>query len=262
MPSIATGATLANHDLRAIGVSGDGDTGSIGFGQFKHMVRRNVPVVYIVENNGVYGLTKGQFSATADEGQALKYYGKNDFPAIDLALEAMIGGCTFVARSFSGDAKQVQTLLKAAVSHKGTAVIDIISPCVTFNNAPDSTKSYPYGKEHEMPLHDIDYVPVREEIEVDYAEGESVEVKLHDGSYIRLKKLDFDYDPRNRAQAIAMLEQAQREQMFITGLLYYEEPRATLSETLNLTETPLAQLPGNKLRPSSEALASVMKAFM
>jgi len=262
MPSIATGATLANHDLLAIGVSGDGDTGSIGFGQFKHMVRRNVPVVYIVENNGVYGLTKGQFSATADEGQALKYYGKNDFPAIDLALEAIIGGCTFVARSFSGDAKQVQALLKAAVSHKGTAVIDIISPCVTFNNAPDSTKSYPYGKEHEMPLHDIDYVPVREEIEVDYAEGESVEVKLHDGSFIRLKKLDFDYDPRNRAQAIAMLEQAQREQMFITGLLYYEEPRATLGETLNLTQTPLAQLPEDKLRPASEALNSVMKTFM
>lgn len=261
MPSIATGATLANHNLLAIGVSGDGDTGSIGLGQFKHMVRRNVPIVYIIENNGVYGLTKGQFSATADEGQFLKYYGKNELPPIDLALEAIIGGATFVARSFSGDAKQVQSLLKAAVSHKGTAVLDIISPCVTFNNSPESTKSYPYGKEHEMPLHDIDYVPAREEIEVDYSEGETVEVQLHDGSYIRLKKLDFDYDPRNRAQAITMLEQAQREQLFITGLLYYEEPRPTLGETLNLTSTPLAQLPASKLRPSAETLTKVMQQF-
>jgi 2-oxoglutarate ferredoxin oxidoreductase subunit beta len=261
MPSIATGATLANHELLAIGVSGDGDTGSIGFGQFKHMVRRNVPVVYIIENNGVYGLTKGQFSATADEGQSLKYYGKNDFPAIDMALEAIIGGATFVARSFSGDAKQVQALLKAAVSHKGTAVIDIISPCVTFNNAPDSTKSYPYGKEHERELHSIDYVMPREEITVDYAEGEAITVELHDGSHLRLKKLDFDYDPRNRGQAIGMLEQAQREQLFITGLLYYEEPRPTLGETLNLTSTPLSQLDAAKLRPSRDALAKVMQQF-
>ncbi len=261
MPSIATGATLANHDLLAIGVSGDGDTGSIGFGQFKHMVRRNVPIVYIIENNGVYGLTKGQFSATADEGQSLKYYGKNDFPAIDMALESIIGGATFVARSFSGDAKQVQALLKAAVSHKGTAVIDIISPCVTFNNAPDSTKSYPYGKEHERELHSIDYVMPREEIAVDYGEGEAITVELHDGSHLRLKKLDFDYDPRNRAQAIAMLEQSQREQLFITGLLYYEEPRPTLGETLNLTSTPLTQLGADKLRPSRAALAKVMQQF-
>jgi 2-oxoglutarate/2-oxoacid ferredoxin oxidoreductase subunit beta len=262
MPSVATGATLANHDLTAIGVSGDGDTGSIGFGQFKHMVRRNVPIVYIVENNGVYGLTKGQFSATADEGQFLKYYGKNELPAIDLALEAIIGGATFVARSFSGDAKQVQALLKAAISHKGTALLDIISPCVTFNNAPDSTKSYPYGKEHERELHTIDYVMPREEITVDYDEGEVITVEMHDGSHIQLKKLDMDYDPRSRSQAIQLLEQSQHDQMFLTGLLYYEEPRPTLGETLNLTTTPLTQLSEEKLRPTRDALDKVMQSFM
>jgi 2-oxoglutarate ferredoxin oxidoreductase subunit beta len=267
MPSIATGATLANHNLVALGISGDGDTGSIGFGQYKHLIRRNVPIVYIIENNGVYGLTKGQFSATADEGQKLKYYGENPLPAIDLALEAIIGGCTFVARSFSGDAKQVQTLLKAAVSHRGTAVLDIISPCVTFNNDPQSNKSYDYGKKNEIPLHDIDfiqggYVPAREEITVDYAEGELIEVKMHDGSYIRLKKAGRDHDPRSRAKAIALLEEAQREQTFITGLLYYEEPRPILSETLHVTDAPLTQLNDTQLRPSQEALDKLLKSFM
>src|SRR5690606_35304442 len=207
MPSVATGATIANNDLITIAVSGDGDTGSIGLGQYKHLIRRNVPMVYIIENNGVYGLTKGQFSATADEGQKLKYYGLNELPALDLCLEAIIGGATFVARSFSGDAKQVQTLLKAAISHRGTAVLDIISPCVTFNNAPDSNKSYPYGKEHEIPLHEYDFIPVgyvqeREEITADYEEGQTIQVEMHDGSIIRLKKLDKGHDPRNRHQAI------------------------------------------------------------
>lgn len=267
MPSVATGATLANNQLVAIGVSGDGDTGSIGLGQYKHLIRRNVPMVYLVENNGVYGLTKGQFSATADEGQVLKYYGKNELPPIDLALEAIIGGCTFVARSFSGDSKQVQTLLKAAIGHKGTAVIDIVSPCVTFNNSPESTKSYPYGKEHEIPLHDIqyfapDYVIPREEITADYAEGTTIEVEMHDGSHIRLQKVGDDYDPRSRAQAIQMLEKAQREQLFLTGLLYYEEPRMTLGETVSLTDTPLARLSDDKLRPSRETLDKLMQSMM
>jgi 2-oxoglutarate/2-oxoacid ferredoxin oxidoreductase subunit beta len=267
MPSVATGATTANNQLLAIGVSGDGDTGSIGFGQFKHMIRRNVPMIYVIENNGVYGLTKGQFSATSDEGQKLKYYGENPLPAIDLALEAIIGGCTFVARSFSGDAKQVQTLLKAAVSHRGTAVLDIISPCVTFNNEPQSNKSYDYGKKHEIPLHEIDfmpkgYVPAREEITADYAEGETINVAMHDGSHIRLKKLGRDHDPRNRATAINTLEQAQREQLFITGLIYYEEPRPILTETLQVMDTPLAHLTETQLRPPREALDSVLKAFM
>jgi 2-oxoglutarate ferredoxin oxidoreductase subunit beta len=267
MPSVATGATLANTSLLALGVSGDGDSGSIGLGQYKHLIRRNVPMVYIVENNGVYGLTKGQFSATADEGQKLKYYGDNPFPAIDLALEAVIGGCTFVARSFSGDAKQAQTLIKAALSHRGTAVLDIISPCVTFNNDPSANKSYDYGKQHEIPLHEIDFLPrdavvAREEITVDYAEGETIMVQMHDGSYIRLQKVSKDHDPRNRAQAIALLEKAQREQLFVTGLLYYEEPRPTLAETLSVVDTPLTQLPEKNLRPSRETLDKVMQGYM
>lgn len=267
MPSVATGATIANNDLITIAVSGDGDTGSIGLGQYKHLIRRNVPMVYIIENNGVYGLTKGQFSATADEGQKLKYYGLNELPALDLCLEAIIGGATFVARSFSGDAKQVQTLLKAAVSHRGTAVLDIISPCVTFNNAPDSNKSYPYGKEHEIPLHEYDFIPVgyvqeREEITADYEEGQTIQVEMHDGSIIRLKKLDKGHDPRNRHQAITVLEEAQRDQLFLTGLLYYEEPRPVLGDTLQLTDTPLARLSEDKLRPSKDALDKLMQSFM
>lgn len=268
MPSVVTGASLANGDLTPIAVSGDGDTGSIGFGQYKHLIRRNVSMVYIIENNGVYGLTKGQFSATADEGQYLKYYGKNELPPIDLALEAIIGNCTFVARSFSGDPSQVQALLKAAIAHKGTAVIDIVSPCVTFNNAPNSTKSYPYGKEHEVALHEIDwltpdFVEEREEITVNgYDSGEVIQVQMHDGSYIRLKKTDKNYDPRNRVQAIQTLEEAQRDQLFLTGLLYYEEPRLTLNEAENLIDSPLTQIPVEKLRPSKDALDQLMHSLM
>lgn len=270
MPSVATGAHLANHSLKAVAVSGDGDTGSIGLGQYKHLIRRNVPMVYIIENNGVYGLTKGQFSATADEGQELKYYGRNEMPPIDLALEAILSGATFVARGFSGDASQVQELIKAAVHHQGTAVLDIISPCVTFNNNDSSTKSYAYGKEHQIPLHEIrylspDFVEAKEEIVVDSSavnEGDVYHVQMHDGSYISLKKTEKDFDPRNRQQAIATLERAQREQLFITGLLYYEEPRITLAQEQNLGETPLVEMGDSLLRPSKEALADLMKSFM
>jgi len=268
MPSVATGALLANKELACIAVSGDGDTGSIGMGQFKHVIRRNVPFVYIIENNGVYGLTKGQFSATADEGQFLKYYGTNHMPPIDLALEAVIAGCTFVARSFSGDAKQVQVLLQAAVRHPGTAVLDIISPCVTFNNAATSTKSYPYGKDHEIPLHEIeilapDYVEPKDEIMIDdYAEGDIINVEMHDGSFIRLKKLDNDHDPRNRRLAMNVLEKSMREQIFSTGLIYYEEPRPTLTDTEELVDTPLAFLDESDLRPPKAALDGVMQSLM
>ncbi len=263
MPSVATGAMLANHSLTAIAISGDGDTGSIGLGQYKHLIRRNLPMVYVIENNGVYGLTKGQFSATADEGQFLKYYGKNELPPIDLCLEAVIGGATFVARSFSGDAKQVQTLLKASLSHRGTAILDIISPCVTFNNAPDSTKSYPFGKENETPLHEITYVPdhvvAREEILIEGQEaGEVIIVEMHDGSHIRLKQVERDYDPRQRRQALHLLEEAQREQLFLTGLLYYEEPRPLLAETLNLSQTPLAELGDRQSRPTAAQLEQTL----
>ncbi len=198
MPSVGTGALQVNHTLKAIGLSGDGDTASIGMGQFKHLVRRNVRMVYVVENNGVYGLTKGQFSATADEGQVLKYAGENLMPPVDICMEALIAGCGFVARSFSGDAKQVRELLKAAFSHRGTAVLDIISPCVAFNNDESSTKSYGYGRDHEAPLHELGWVPPAEEIEItDLQPGETRLVELHDGSYIRLNKLESDYDPKH-----------------------------------------------------------------
>lgn len=268
MPSVVTGALMANHSLKCVAVSGDGDTGSIGMGQFKHVIRRNVPFLYIIENNGVYGLTKGQFSATADEGQFLKYYGTNHMPPIDLALEAVVAGATFVARSFSGDAKQVQTLMQAAVNHPGTAILDIISPCVTFNNAETSTKSYPYGKANEIPLHEIqllapDYVAEKEEIEVDdYDAGKIINVEMHDGSFIQLKKLDNDHDPRNRRMALEVLERSMREQVFLTGLLYYEEPRPTLADTEHLVETPLANLGAESMRPSKEALDKVMQSLM
>jgi 2-oxoglutarate ferredoxin oxidoreductase subunit beta len=262
MPSLATGATTVNKDLIGIGVSGDGDTGSIGFGQYKHMLRRNVRMVYIIENNGVYGLTKGQFSATADMGQSLKYAGLNELPPIDLCLEAIIGECGFVARSFAGDPKQVQALLKAALSYNGTAVLDIISPCVTFNNSEASTKSYSWGKEHEEALHDITFVPPAEEITVDYEEGTVTDVTMHDGSTIRLKKLGKDYDPTDRWAAIKLLEEAHARHEFLTGLIYFNEGRPNLVEHEKLVDVPLVQLPADKLRPPREALDKINAEYM
>ncbi len=263
MPSIATGALLANHSLNAIGVSGDGDTASIGMGQFKHLMRRNVRMTYIVENNGVYGLTKGQFSATADEGQELKYAGSNDLPPIDICMEAIMAGCGFVARSFSGDAKQVRELLKAALSHRGTAVLDIISPCVAFNNHDSSTKSYGYGKEHEEQLHDIGWVAPQEEIVIgDHKPGEMKVVELHDGSHLQLRKLDEDYDPTDKMGALHRLMWAQEKQEFITGLIYYDGERENLAEASHLIATPLANLPEDRLRPSAESLEKIMTGLM
>ncbi|HEU5348333.1 MAG TPA: 2-oxoacid:ferredoxin oxidoreductase subunit beta [Ktedonobacterales bacterium] len=262
MPSMATGALLANHTLKAVGISGDGDTGSIGLGQYIHMVRRNAPLVYIVENNGVYGLTKGQFSATADEGQQLKYAGLNELPPIDVCMEAIIADCGFVARSFAGDPRQVEALLKAALSHRGTAILDIISPCVSFNDHEDSTKSYAWGKSHEEVVSDFSYIPFREEITVDYDEGETADVEMHDGAVIRLKKLDGSHDPRDRMAAMRLLEEAKAKQEFITGLIYINEERQSLSELEHLPETPLARLSEETLRPSREALDAVMKGLM
>ena len=263
MPSVGTGALMANHSLRAIGVSGDGDTGSIGMGQFKHLMRRNVRMVYIIENNGVYGLTKGQFSATAEEGLELKYAGHNDFPQIDVCMEAVVAGCGFVARSFAGDAKQVRELLKAALSHRGTAVLDIISPCVAFNNDDSSPKSYGYGREHEHPLHNLGYVPLAEEIEIDdYDPGELKVVDLHDGSRIALRKLEEDYDPKSKLAAIERLQRAQEGEEFITGLIYYDDKRPNLAEVSELVETPLAQLPETQLRPNQDALSELMQSYM
>ncbi len=261
MPSMATGAILANHNLVAIGVSGDGDTASIGMGQFKHMVRRNTPMVYIIENNGVYGLTKGQFSATADEGQELKHAGRNELPPLDVCLEALVMDCGFVARSFAGDPRQVETLLKAAFSHRGTAVIDIISPCVTFNDHEESTKSYSYGKAHEEIVTDVSFVPAREELTVDYKEGEVADVEMYDGSVLRLHKLDSKYDPRDKFAALKVLEEAHLKQEFITGLIYINEERPTLSELSNLSETPLSMMKEEQVRPSREALAKLMSEF-
>ncbi|HEV2461942.1 MAG TPA: 2-oxoacid:ferredoxin oxidoreductase subunit beta [Ktedonobacterales bacterium] len=262
MPSMATGATLANRDLLAMGISGDGDTGSIGIGQFKHMVRRNIPLVYIVEDNGVYGLTKGQFSATADEGQQLKYAGLNEFPAIDLCLEALVADCGFVARSFAGDPRQVEALLKAAISHRGAAVLDIISPCVSFNDHEESTKSYAWGKSHEEVISDFNFIPARSEITVDYEEGTSTVVEMHDGSLIKLKKLDNNYDPTDKYAAMRVLEEAHQKQEFITGLIYINEGRPSFPELEHLPETPLVHLPEERVRPPREALDKLMRAMM
>ena len=258
MPSVATGALTANHSLQGIGVSGDGDTGSIGLGQFKHLVRRNVRMIYIIENNGVYGLTKGQFSATADLGQELKYAGRNELPPIDLCLEALLGECGFVARSFAGDPKQVVPLIKAALSHRGTAVLDIISPCVTFNNRDDSTKSYGWGRTHDERINDFTYVAPEEEIRVDYPPGSTQEVTLHDGSKMVLKKIDEGHDPTDRMAALRLLEEARAQQHFITGLIYFNGERPNLAEHENLADTPLAYLPEARLRPSPESLTKVM----
>ncbi|MDX1413190.1 MAG: 2-oxoacid:ferredoxin oxidoreductase subunit beta [Candidatus Promineifilaceae bacterium] len=263
MPSVSTGALIANHQLKAIGVSGDGDTASIGFGQFKHAIRRNVRMVYIIENNGVYGLTKGQFSATADEGAILKYAGHNELPPIDICMEALMAGAGFVARSFSGDAKQVRELLKAALSHRGMAVLDIISPCVAFNNEDTSTKSYGYGREHEAPLHDFGWVPPAEEIEIDpQTPGDVRGIELHDGSHIKLVNLDEDYDPTNKMEALRVLQETELTAEFITGLIYFDPSRESLAEASDLPDTPLAHLPDEMIRPSKDSLDKLMDKLM
>lgn len=260
MPSVATGAIVANRNLVAIAVSGDGDTASIGIGQFKHAVRRNLPLVYIVEDNGVYGLTKGQFSATADKGQTLKYAGVNNLPALDVCLEALTANATFVARSFAGDVKQVEALLKAALSHRGIAVLDIISPCVTFNNHETSNKSYAWGKEHEIPMHELNFVPKFEEIEIDEYDDER-EVQLHDGSWLVLKKVGDDHDPTDKMTAYRLLEDAHREQKMLTGLFYINTEPPDMVELLNLVDRPLASLTETETRPSREALRKVIAEF-
>ena len=259
MPSIATGAHLANRELLLIGVSGDGDTASIGLGQFCHLVRRNVPVVYIVENNGVYGLTKGQFSATADVGSTTKSGSINDLMPIDLCAVAIELGCGFVARSFSGDLKQLRPLLKAAFAHRGTAVLDVISPCVTFADHEGSTKSYAAVKEHDAPLHDIEFVPYFEDIHVDYAPGTTRDVEMPDGSHIVLKKLAEDYDPTSREGAMQAIHEARREQKLITGLLFVDEQKPPFTDELKLPADALARLPLEKARPSRAVLEQIME---
>ncbi len=261
MPSIATGSVLANRSLVAVGVSGDGDTASIGIGQFVHLLRRNLPVVYIIENNGVYGLTKGQFSATADLGSKLKTGVVNDLPAVDLCGLAVELGATYVARSFAGDPKQVVALVKGAFGHNGTAVLDIISPCVTFNNHPGSTKSYTWGKDNEELIHEVDFVPFFENIAVDYDEGQTADVELHDGSHILLKKIDRDYDPTNRRRALELLLDSHEKQQFLTGLIYVDTKKKNLIELLNMVGEPLATLPLSRVRPPKSALDEVMESL-
>jgi 2-oxoglutarate ferredoxin oxidoreductase subunit beta len=257
MPSLATGAMFGDHSLLAIGVSGDGDTASIGMGQFKHVMRRNLPMVYIIENNGVYGLTKGQFSATAESGLSLKGHGTNQYMPVDIAWEAVVGNATFVARSFAGDPRQVKELIKAAISHRGIAVLDIISPCVTFNNTDESMHSYAWGKDHEVALHELSYVPPREDITVEYEEGEVLDVTMHDGSTVILKKLEHDYDPTNRTRAITMLEEANAKDWLITGLIYIDTKQPSLFDLYNLTDTPLNRLPESRIRPPRETIEKV-----
>jgi 2-oxoglutarate ferredoxin oxidoreductase subunit beta len=257
MPSLATGALFGDHTLKGFGVSGDGDTASIGIGQFKHVVRRNMRLVYIVENNGVYGLTKGQFSATAEQGLTLKSQGTNPYMPVDIAWEALVGHATFVARSFAGDPKQVKELIKAALGHNGVAVLDIISPCVTFNNQDTAMHSYSWGKDHEVALHELSFVPFAEEILLDYEEGEAKEVTLHDGSVVMLKKLGRDYDPTNRAEAMRVLEEANDCHCLITGLIYIDTNQPSMVDIYNLPETPLNRLSENRIRPPRETMQKV-----
>jgi len=263
MPSLAVGALFADTSLKGIGVSGDGDTANIGLGQFKHLVRRNMPMLYIVENNGVYGLTKGQFSATAEKGLSLKRQGVNVYLPVDIAMEALAANATFVARSFAGDPKQVKELIKAALSHQGIAVLDIISPCVTFNNQDNSLHSYSWGKGHEAPLHELEFVPPRDEITIeDFEQGTAREVAMHDGSVIVLKKLEKDYDPTNRKEAMRMLEEAIRNRWLITGLIYVDVEASNMVQMYNLPSTPLNRIPNDQLRPSKESLVKINQSFI
>jgi 2-oxoglutarate ferredoxin oxidoreductase subunit beta len=259
MPSVATGAMLANRKLLALGVSGDGDSASIGMGQFVHLMRRNLPMIYIIEDNGVYGLTKGQFSATADLGSKLKTGVINDLPPIDTCAMAITLGATFVGRSFSGDKKQLHSMLKAAIAHKGTVMLDVVSPCVTFNDHEGSTKSYKYMKDHDEPLQEISFVPVFEDIAVEYDPGSTVEVTMHDGSRLRLRKLEEDYDPTDRIKSITRLHEAHDAGEVLTGVFYVNTQTPSFIDLLNLTEQPLATLPESVVRPGREVLEQAME---
>jgi 2-oxoglutarate ferredoxin oxidoreductase subunit beta len=258
MPSVTTGAMLANQTMMALGVSGDGDTASIGIGQFVHLMRRNLPMIYIIEDNGVYGLTKGQFSATADIGSKLKTGVINELPPIDTCAMAIQLGATFVGRSFSGDKKQLLAMLKAAISHKGTVMLDVISPCVTFNDHEGSTKSYKFLQENDEPINEIGFVASFDDIEVDYDSGEVYDVQMHDGSQLRLRKLLEDYDPTNKANAVRTLMEAQDKNEVLTGVFYIDTQKPTFIDQLNMVDEPLGTLPESLTRPPKSALESLM----
>ena len=261
MPSVSTGAILANHTMTTLGVSGDGDTASIGMGQFVHMMRRNLPMIYIIEDNGVYGLTKGQFSATADLGSKLKTGVVNDLPGIDTCALAIQLGATFVGRSFSGDKKQLLSMLKAAISHKGTVMLDVISPCVTFNDHEGSTKSYKFMQDNDEPINEVDFVASFDDIEVDYDSGEVHEVQMFDGSSLRLRKLLEDYDPTDKANAVRVLMEAATRDEILTGIFYIDTTKPTFLDQLGTVDEPLGTLPESVTRPSREQFDKLMNSL-
>lgn len=262
MAPVSTGSKVANQHMIHIGVSGDGDTASIGLAGFAHLIRKNLQMAYIVANNGVYGLTKGQFSATAEKGAKLKSGEMNVFENIDLCTMALDLGCSFVARSFSGDAKQLVPLIQAALKHKGTALIDVISPCVTFNNHEGSTKSFSYVKDHDVSLQELGFVPAAETISVDYAEGSIEVVQLPDGSSLTLKKLDSrEHNVHSRLDAMRLLYESKAKNELLTGLFYIDENHTGFTETLNLVDKPLAHLTEKELRPNREEFSRLMKTF-
>jgi len=261
MPSVLTGANLANKELLYLGVSGDGDSASIGIGQFVHAIRRGVNMVYIVENNGVYGLTKGQFSATADLGSQSKKGVKNTDAPLDMIGLALQLGATFVARSFSGDKAQLVPLIKAAIKHKGASFLDVVSPCVAFNNHPGSTKSYEYVREHNEAANRLDFIDVRAEITVDYAEGELIDVTQHDGSVMRLRKLRANYSPHDRVAAMNYVHERQAKGEVVTGLLYVDAEAQDLHEHLGTTETPFNRFGAKDLSPGAATLAKINAAL-
>ncbi|MGH9475872.1 MAG: 2-oxoacid:ferredoxin oxidoreductase subunit beta [Terriglobales bacterium] len=261
MPSVATGAVLANRSMISLGVSGDGDTASIGIGQFIHLMRRNLPLVYIIEDNGVYGLTKGQFSATADRGAVQKSGVINELPALDTCALAILSGATFVARSFSGDKKQLMAILKASLAHRGTVMIDIISPCVTFNDHEGSTKSYKYVLDHEEELQEVSFVPSFEAITVDYDPGTTLEVAMHDGSHLRLRKLAHDFNPGDFQQALQVLTEAHVSGEVLTGVFYINTQKPDFVQQLDLVGEPLALLPLEQVRPPKAVLDEIMASL-
>jgi 2-oxoglutarate/2-oxoacid ferredoxin oxidoreductase subunit beta len=261
MPSVGTGAMLANRKLIAIGISGDGDTGAIGIGQFVHLMRRNLPIIYIIEDNGCYGLTKGQFSPTADVGSKAKGGTPNELQPIDTCALAIELGASFVARSFSGDKKQLQSILKASLSHRGTCMIDILSPCVTFNDHEGSTKSYAYAKDHDEVMGEVSFVPFFEDISVEYDPGTTRAVELHDGSKLYLKKVAEDYDLTDKITALRLLHETARRGEFATGVLYVEPDKDDFITLLDLVDEPLASLPLERVRPGKEALDEVMESL-
>jgi 2-oxoglutarate ferredoxin oxidoreductase subunit beta len=261
MPSVATGALLANRTLIPVGVSGDGDTASIGLGQFAHLIRRNLPILYVIENNGVYGLTKGQFSATADRGSKSKWGLENEMEPIDCCGLAVELGCGFVARSFAADKKQLEQVLRAAIAYRGTALVDVISPCVTFNNHPGSTKSYDWGREHATHIHEVGFVAPWEQPPVEVPEGEARTVPMPGGGSVILRKVGADFDPTDAHAASRLLRESREKGEFLTGIFHLRSGEATFDEQLHLVDAPLATLPQSVTRPGREVLEALMKGL-